>query len=291
MEIVMTTTRKENLMVEIVETKNELVVFDEVAAIIADYKVENEELSFDYESKEGVKQVKGHIANLRKVKTKVSEIHKEAKAESRAFGLRLDAKKNEYNGEVDKMIDFHKKPLEAIEEKETEEALARQQEAVDAKAREIAAMEARERAIILAEEKIAREKAEAEEKARREAAEAAEKVIKEQQEKIKRAEEENRRILEEAAKARAKLQEEADKARIEAEQKAKAEAEAEEERLADIAAEKAIEASRIKDKKHRSNVEDKIQKYFTDNGFNPDMAYSILVLLKNGKIPHVSINY
>ncbi len=281
-------------MTELVEPKSsELVVFDKVAAIIADYKVRNEELAsnFDYESKEGIKQVKSHISKLRKVKTKVSEIHKEAKAESRAFGLRLDAKKNEYNGEVDKMIDFHEKPLEAIKKKETEEALARQQEYADSEAKRIAEIEARERAIILAEEKIAREKAEALDKIAREKAAENEKIIKEQEEKIRQAEEENRRIVEEAAKARAKLQEEADKARIEVEQKAKAEAEAEEERLADIAAEKAIEANRIKDKKHRQKIEDEVHTGLTKLGYNPDTAYDLLDALKQNKIPHITIQY
>ena len=280
-------------MSEIVETSaNELVVFDEVAAIIADYKVKNEELFFDYESKEDIKQAKSHIVKLRKVKTKVSEVHKEAKAEALAFGRRLDAKKNEYNGEVDKMIAFHKKPLEAIEAKETEEAWARQRERDDAEAERIAGIAAREQAVKLREEKIAREKAEAEEKIRREKAIESERVIKEQQEKIKCAEEENRHILEEAAKARAKLQEEADKARIEAEEKAKAEAEAEEERLADIAAEKAIEANRIKDKKHRNKIEGDIHYVLTrEVGLSEGEATNLLDLLKEGKIPHVTIQY
>ena len=269
-------------MDEITETKlaNELVVFDEVAAIIADYKVENEELVFDYESKEGIKQAKSHIVKLRKVKTKVGEIHKEAKAEALAFGRRLDAKKNEYNGEVDKMIAFHKKPLEAIEAKETEEAWARQRERDDAEAKRIAEIEARERAIILAEEKIAREKADAEEEIRKEKAEEAERTIKEQQEKIAKIEEE-KRITEEAVETAAAF----------ARQKARNEAEAEEERLADIAAEKAIEAERIADKNHRRKVENEIQSYLTKLNLLPDFAYDFVEALKENKIPHVTINY
>jgi hypothetical protein len=274
-------------MDEIVEPKSELVVFDKVAAIIADYKVKNEELAFDYESKEGIKQVKGHIAKLRKVKTKVGEIHKEAKAEALAFGRRLDAKKNEYNGEVDKMIAFHQKPLEAIEAKETKEALARQQEYADTEAKRIAEIEARERAIILAEEKIAREKAEAEEKVRRENEAEADRIIFEQQEKIAKIEEENR-----------SAKEAAERLEIQAEEKAKAEgmiAEAkelaEEERLADIAAEKAIEASRINDEKYRKSIEDDIYTallHFVDVG---PCASAIVAHMKAGEIPHVTINY
>ena len=268
-------------MDKLVEPKSsELVVFDEVAAIIADYKAENEELVFDYASKEGAKQAKSHIAKLRKVKTKVSEIHKEAKAEALAFGRRLDAKKNEYNGEVDKMVTFHKEPLDVIEAKETAEALVRQREYADAEAKRIAEIEARERAIILAEEKIAREIAEAKEKVRREAAEAAEKLIKEQQEKIAKIEEE-KRIAEEAA----------EKVRIQAEEKAKAESEAEEERLADIAAEMAIEAGRISDKVHRQNIEDEIFVALQELGFDHADSGLFVLALKENSIPHVTILY
>ncbi len=277
-------------MAEVVEPKSsELVVFDEVAAIIADYKIRNEELAsnFDYESKEGIKQVKSHIANLRKVKTKVSEIHKEAKAEALAFGRRLDAKKNEYNGEVDKMIDFHEKPLEAIKKKEVEEALARAQEFADAEAKRIAEIEARERAIILAEEKIAREKAEAEAEITRGKAILAEKLIKEQQEKIRLIEEENRI----AVRTKVQAEEKAKTIAMLAESKELAEREAEEERLADIAAEKAIEASRIADKDHRRKIENEIRTVLTNLELLPDFAYDFVEALKEGRIPHITIIY
>ena len=277
-------------MTEVVEPKSsELVVYDEVAAIIADYKVRNEELAsgFDYESKEGIKQVKSHIANLRKVKTKVSEIHKEAKAEALAFGRRLDAKKNEYNGEVDKMIDFHEKPLEAIKKKEVEEALARAQEFADAEAKRIAEIEARERAIILAEEKIAREKAEAEAEITRGKAILAEKLIKEQQEKIRLIEEENRI----AVRTKVQAEEKAKTIAMLAESKELAEREAEEERLADIAAEKAIEASRIADKDHRRKIENEIRTVLTNLELLPDFAYDFVEALKEGRIPHITIIY
>lgn len=267
-------------MAKIVETKKELVVFDEVAAIIADYKVKNEELAFDYESKEGAKQAKSHIAKLRKVKTKVGEIHKEAKAEALAFGRRLDAKKNEYNGEVDKMITFHKEPLDVIEAKETEKALAKQREYADAEAKRIAEIEARERAIILAEEKIAREKTEAEEKIKREKAIEAERVMKEQLEKIDRIEKE-KRIAEE----------EAEMLRIRAEEKAKAEAEAEEERLAEKTAEEALKARRITDEKHRKKIEVEIESTLKDLAFDPEDADRFISALKENAIPHVTILY
>lgn len=267
---------------------NELTVFDEVAAIITKYKGENEKLTFDYASKEGAKQAKSHMAKLRKVKTKVGEIHKEAKAEALAFGRKLDAKKNEYNGEVDKMIKFHKDPLDAIEAEVIAESLKRAQEMADAEAKKNADMEARERAVILAEEKIAREKDEAEEKIKREKAVEAERVMKEQQEKIALIEEEKRIAEEKVERLKIEAEEKAKAEAMAAKAKELAEREAEEERLADIAAEKAIEAKRIAGKEHRKKIEDEIHFYLTKKGF---CANDILTALKENAIPHVTINY
>lgn len=241
---------------------NELAVFDEVAATIAEYKVENDKLVFDYESKEGAKDAKSHISKLRKVKGKIAEVHKEAKAEALTFGRKLDAKKNEYSGEVDKMIKVHKEPLDVIEAELIEKSMAVLRAKEEAEAIRVAEIEARERAITLAEEKIAREKAEAEEKIAREKAIENEQVIKEQQEKIKRIEEE-KRIAEEAT----------EKVRMQAEQKAKAE--------------KKIAES----KSHRKKIESEIHAGLTKLGLIPDTAYDIVEALKENKIPHVAINY
>ncbi len=251
-------------MTELVEPKSsELAVFDEVAAIITNYKAENENLVFDYADKQGAKDAKSHIAKLRKVKTIVSEIHKEAKAEALAFGRRLDAKKNAYNGKVDKMVKFHKDPLDVIEAEMVEAAMAKQKEYAEAEAKRIAEIDAREKAIILAEEKLAREKAEAEKERTAEKMIEHERIIKEQEGKIRQAEE-----------------------------KAKAEAEAEEERLADIAAEKAIEAQRKANKNHRKRIEEEAHRGLFDTGhLGNTEASEILEAIKEGKIPHITILY
>lgn len=236
----------------------ELTVFDEVAAIIADYKVENETLVFAYETPQGEKDARSHIAKLRKIKTKVSEIHKEAKAEALAFGRRLDSKKNEYNGEVDGMIKFHKDPLDAIEAEKQVVIDAEKKRLEEEEAKRIAELEAREAAVREAEGKIAKEKAEAE--------------------RIER----EKRIAEEAA-ATAKAQ---------AEQKAKADADAKE--LAEKnrkEAEAAKEQKRIANKKHRETIESEIHFSLTELNFKEDDADIILDALKEDRIPHVSINY
>jgi len=103
----------------------ELAVYDAVSATIAEYKAENAALVFDYADKQGAKDAKSHIAKLRTAKTKIAEVHKDAKAEALAFGRMLDAKKNELTNEVDEMIAVHKDPLDAIDKEKAAIALAR----------------------------------------------------------------------------------------------------------------------------------------------------------------------
>jgi len=237
---------------------NELAVFDSVAATIAEYKVENEKLVFDYADPDGEKEARSHIAKLRKLNPIIANIHKEAKAEALAFGRRLDAKKNEYTGAVKEMVDFHQVHLDKI--------AAEKQAVIDAeiaKAREeeekrLADIEAREQAVKDAEEKLAKEKAEAE--------------------RVER----EKKIAEEAA----------ERARVHAEMKAKNEADAKE--LAErkrIEADAEKEQKRIANKKHRKEVEDEILFALTEMGFDEGYADSLMFALKENAIPHVSINY
>jgi len=237
---------------------NDLVVFDEVAAIIAKYKVENEKLVFDYAEPEGEKQARSHIAQLRKVKTVVSGIHKDAKAEALAFGRKLDAKKNFYNSEVDGMIDYHQKPLDAIKAEKQAIIDAENQKIIEAEAKRVADLEAREAAVRAEEEKLIAEKA---------------KVERIEREKL---------IAVQAA----------EEARIEAEQKAKAEAEAKE--LAEIRrkeSEEAAEKKRIANKKHRKQIEDEIEFALTEESMCPHCIAVFLIAAKENRIPHISINY
>lgn len=241
---------------------NELAVFDEVAATIAEWKAENVKLAFAYDTPQGEKDARSHIAKLRKVKTKVSEIHKEAKAEALAFGRRLDAKKNEYNGEVDGMIKVHKDPLDAIEAEKQALIDAEKKRFEEEEIKRLADLEAREAAVKEAEDKVARDAA-LEERAERE-----------------------KRIAEEAAAT----------AKARAEQKAKAEAEAKE--LAAIKAkeaEAAKEQRRIANKKHRKQVEDEIRSALIEDCLiqeNAEYVADIIIeALKENRIPHVTINY
>jgi len=78
---------------------------------------------------------------------------------------------------------------------------------------------------------------------------------------------------------------------MEAALKAKAEAEAEEERLADIVAEEAIEAQHKANKNHRKKIEGEIFTALKDLTFDPEDADRFISALKENAIPHVTIQY
>ena len=274
---------------------NELVVFDEVAATLAEYKAENEKLIFAYETPEGEKQARSHIAKLRKVKTKISDVHKEAKAEALALSKALDSKKRELIGEVDGMIAVHKEPLDAIEAEKVAKAMEEVRKREEAEAKRIAELEAREAAVREKEEKAAAEKAAAEEKIAKAKAEAEQKIAMEKAEK-ERAEREKHIAEQAAAEARKQAEEAAKNAILEAEKKAreaeeKARAELIAKQLAEkrrIEAEEAAEQKRIANKKHRQKIEDEIIEGLNKINLNPE---SILLALQEKRIPHVTINY
>lgn len=237
---------------------NELVVFDEITATLAKYKAENEKLVFDYADPQGEKDARSHIAKLRKAKTKISDIHRDAKAEALALGRKLDGKKRELIGEVDGMIAVHKEPLDAIEAEKQAVIDAEKKKFEEAEAKKQADLEAREQAVKEKEEKFAREQAEVERVAR------------------------EKRIAEEAA----------EKARVQAEQKAKAEADAKE--LAEKRrkeAELAKEQRRIANKKHREKIESEIHLTLKEMGYAEYTIARFISALKENAIPHVSINY
>lgn len=237
---------------------NEIVVFDEVEITLAEYKAANETIIFDYRDSEGNKAARSHIAKLRKVKTKIADIHKEAKAEALAVCKALDGKKRELTGEVEEMITVHKAPLDEIEAEQQAKIDAEKHRLEEEEAKRQTELEAREEAVRVAEAKIAAEKAETE-----------------------RAERE-KHIAEEAAA----------KAKSEAEAKAKAEADAKElavKKAKEI--KEAEEQKRIANKKHRKKIEDAIEFSLTELGLSNDDAGSVLAALIANTIPHVSINY
>ena len=249
--------------------QTELAVFSPIEATLAEVKAENASLVFAYEDEQGAKDAKSHIMKLRKVKTKIADVHKEAKAEALAFGRRLDAKKNELTGEVDEMIAVHKDPLDAIEAEKTAIALAKAQ-AIEA---ERAAAEAKKQAELDAREAEIRAK-------EQEIWEAEDKLRKDQEELMRK--EREKKIAEEAG----------ERAKVFAEMQAKAKADAKEliERVRKDK-EEAKEQKRIANVKHRQEVEDEILKVLSADLLDHPMAFKVLSLLKENKIPNVTINY
>lgn len=237
--------------------KNQLVTKDHFSTVrieLEELKKNNESMVFDYETAKGEKEVRSYIYKLRQSKSVVKKIHQDAKAEALAIGKKLDADKRELTSEIEEMIDIHDKPLREKKEREEREAaekLAEEQYNSDFdEALHMHDIFKREEALRIAEEKIAKEKAEQEAKAEAERLE---------KERIER----ERKLQEQAA----------EKAKIEAERKAQAEKEESERREreakeaqqraeqaameAKIKAEKEAEEARIRAKIEAENAEKK----------------------------------
>ena len=271
--------------------------FDPLRAELAKYKEQNEILVFDYEDPQGNKDARSHVFKLRKLKTQITEAHREVKAEALAACQAIDGQKRTLIKDVDSMIDVHAEPLRIIKQKEEEASLAiwraQEEERLAEEARAQKELEDREA-------KVARKEAEIKAK---------EDAIKAEQEKVyieaERAERE-KRIAEQAAEDARKQAEAgaaAEKKAIEnaaAKKIADAEAEAlakENTRLAKEAADKAekerlakIERVRVENIHHRKKIEDGIESVLVRLA-GPDAANAVLGALIAGSIPNVTINY
>ena len=277
---------------------NEIVVFNEVEAQMAEIEAKNASLIFDYDDPQGNSDARSHIFKLRKTKTAIAAIHKDAKAEALAVCRTLDEKKNGLIARVDKWIKVHNDPIQAIAEKERIEdeakvaaILAKKEKAEQDRLDELQRREA-DVAAKEAEQKTKQDKAdltelnrladiqheadklaaveEAKAKAEQNAKDALEKAECDKELAVETEKEKGRKI-------------EADRLeneRIEAENKAAVE------RL-----EADVERKRVADTKHRKSIEDDIYTamlHFVDVG---PCASAIVAHMKNGEIPHITINY
>lgn len=245
-------------------------------------------------------------------KSEVEELKKETK--------QIDSVRKKLKDELDKLRDEYRLPLtkweeeqaaieaaeklkieiemchdDALKENETFDKLRELEQIKAEQARKEAEEAARiekerlEKERIEREERIAKEaaekaKAESEAKAKRDKEEA-ERKIREAQEAAEKAERD--RI---AAEERAKIEKEA---AIKAErEKAKAEAErVEMERLAKIEAERLAEEKRVANKHRRSNIERKAVDSMVRNGFDMVTSERVIMMISQGKIDHITINY
>ena len=254
---------------ELIEQDAMLAPFDEVASVISKIQEDNENLVFDYEDQQGNKDARSHIAALRKVKTRIAEVHKYVKADALATCRAIDSKKKEYTAVIEGMINFHFLPLQEIQQREADEKAA--------------------------EEKAIRDKAEAEEQARLAAIEkqeydlavkAAELKAKEDAVAAQNAEAERiireAKIAEDAAKdarKRAKMEhEQADRNRIAREQ-------AEKEKLAKA------EKKRLEAAGHHEAITNEVVFMLTDYGMGVEDAKELTSKIASGAYPVVSINF
>lgn len=244
---------------------NEIVVFDEVMAKLAEFKVTNENIVYDCRDPKGNKDCRSHIASLRKFKTRIADIHKEAKAGALAFGRRLDEKKNKYTAEVVGMIDLQKAPLDEIE--------AEIQAKIDEDVRKHAEEEAKKQAEM---ETKAKAYEEMQAKQAAETAEA-ERIVRE-------------KIIAKEAAAKATAEAEA-KAKLEAAAKERARVEVETVIANQAAIKKAKEQARIANEEHRREVEQDVEKYLVNMGIGQENAVEIVTALLEERIPHLTIIY
>lgn len=100
--------------------KEEIAVYSEFKAQLAELKKTNAATVFDYESKEGNKAARSYVFNLRKTKTAVDNARKEEKAASLEYGRRVDAEAKEIINELQEMIDVHQSVIDKIEAREKE---------------------------------------------------------------------------------------------------------------------------------------------------------------------------
>ena len=238
---------------------NELVKFDPVKAEMAAFEKENDDLVFDYKDPQGNKDARSHIFKLRKIKTVIADIHKEAKAEALGVCRMLDAEKKALTLRVEGWIDVHYKPVKAIEDREAKAA------AVKANAERLEAIRVEaERAA----ETERREKELAEREAAVKAKEVELAVEKDKQVAVGQAVEAEKERHREEAEAKASI--------------AKMEAEVERKRVADVVHRDKIETDIADAIREIASVAEESGQIIDEN---------IIDALIDNEIPHVTINY
>lgn len=267
--------------------------------VLMQYRDVNATMVFEYRDKRGNAAARSHVAKLRRIKTPINEIHKRLKAEYLAITQKMDADKRDALAVVEEMIEHHDKELRAVaaEEKEVEHkewirqkhsehwdlahemnAMFDRQKELDRQAAEqarIAEEQAAEqrRLQIEAEKKETAEKA-AEEARLAEQARAARAIEEAKQREQAAKDEADRRVREAEAKA-AREKEEAD-----------ARARSDEERR------RQEEARATADLENIKRVHSAILAAIMDNNdIDEDVAKNIILDMRDGLIPAVSIDY
>ena len=117
-----------------------IAIYEPFRAQLGDLKKLNDETMFNYEDPKGNEAARSHVYKLRRTKSAVDEARKTEKAESLAYGRRVDEEAKEIVAEIELMIDIHAKPLAEIENRE-KDRIARhkfKQDEIDALGQDIA---------------------------------------------------------------------------------------------------------------------------------------------------------
>jgi len=253
-------------------------------AQLAEVKENNRSVVFDYETSKGEKEARSHVATLRKSKTAVNDLHKEAKEHALQICKDLDAGKRYLIGEIDAMVDQHMKPLDAKAAR-----IAKAQREKEIEAQRIAMAE--QNRINAEREKLQKEqeafKAQQDEAERKRQAniradnEAAERVATEKAARI-RAEQDAQDAKQQAIDANARA--EAAEAKIKQQEAIQAVKPAEPK--PDIKTEVASRSDEYK--RHINNA---ILATLMATDISETQAKQIITMIVKGQVPNVSINY
>lgn len=93
-------------------------------AQLATLEADNSKLTFDYESKKGNKEARSHINTLRLTKGTLERTRTEAKAESLRIGRAIDSEAAEIKARIEAMITVHQVKLDEIEKREEDRIAA-----------------------------------------------------------------------------------------------------------------------------------------------------------------------
>ena len=104
--------------VEVIQDGKEIAAYSPIIGQLAEIKKNNASIVFDYEDAADNKKARSYVHQLRKLKALTDKERKAAKAESLAYGRRVDAEAKTITVEIEEMIAVHAEPLAEIEQRE-----------------------------------------------------------------------------------------------------------------------------------------------------------------------------
>jgi len=100
--------------------QSQVAAYQPFYAQLAELEQKNETLVFDYEAKAGNKEARSHVHSLRKTKSALESVRKEAKADYLRLGRLVDSEASAIETRIEAMIEVHQVKLDEIEQRETD---------------------------------------------------------------------------------------------------------------------------------------------------------------------------